>query len=439
MGHNVSESTLDFQRRIDALEERISRLSAATLRLNSSLDLDYVLQEVVDSARVLTSAGYGVITTVDTEGQIEEFVTSGFTREEKDRMAAWPDGPKLFAHLRDIGESIRVADPLAYVSALGFSTHVMISAPFQATPLCYREKDIGIFFLSQKEGNREFNDADEDVLRPFAAQAATAIANARTYRNELRARADLQTLIETSPVGVVVFDGNTGQPASLNREARRIVQELATPGESSQDLLNSVTCRRADGREISLAEFPMSRQLSNEPETIYAEEMMLSVPDGRNVTILCNSTPVRATGGAVESLVVTLQDLAPLEELTRLRAEFLSKVSDELRAPMIAIKGSSASVLGAKPRPDADEMLQYIRVIDDHADQMRGLIADLLDYGRIATGTLELSPVEINVSNLIEQSCAQFFTELKPQPIKVNVSATLPHVFVDPSRVKQVI
>ena len=44
----------------------------------------------------------------------------------------------------------------------------------------------------------------------FASQAALVIANARRYRDEQRARAGLETLIETSPVGVVVFDMRTG-------------------------------------------------------------------------------------------------------------------------------------------------------------------------------------------------------------------------------------
>ena len=60
---------------------------------------------------------------------------------------------------------------------------------------------------------------------------------------------------------------------------------------------------------------------------------MLSVPDGRNVATLVNATPIRGADGAVESVVVTLQDLAPLKEMERLRAEFLGLVSHELRAP----------------------------------------------------------------------------------------------------------
>ncbi len=61
----------------------------------------------------------------------------------------------------------------------------------------------------------------------FASQVATAVAKARTYRDERRARADLETLIETSPVGVVVFD--SGRLRSFNCEARRIVERLRLP------------------------------------------------------------------------------------------------------------------------------------------------------------------------------------------------------------------
>ena len=94
----------------------------------------------------------------------------------------------------------------------------------------HRDINVGNFFLAEKEGGREFTNGDEEVLTLFAAQAATAIANARAHREERRARADLETLIETSPVGVVVLDAEPGYPVSLNREARRIVAALSMPG-----------------------------------------------------------------------------------------------------------------------------------------------------------------------------------------------------------------
>ena len=123
-----------------------------------------------------------------------------------------------------------------------------------------------------------------------------------------------------------------------------------------------------------------------------AEEVELSVPDGRRVRTLLNVTPIRSAEGEVVSVVVTMQDLAPLDELERQRAEFLGMVSHELRAPLTSIKGSTATVLGAVPAPPQAEMLQFFRIIDGQADHMRGLIANLLDAGSIEAGTLTVAP-----------------------------------------------
>ena len=61
----------------------------------------------------------------------------------------------------------------------------------------------------------------------FASQVALVIANARRHREERRARADLETLVNTVPVGVTVLDGSTGK-VRFNQEARRIVRPLHT-------------------------------------------------------------------------------------------------------------------------------------------------------------------------------------------------------------------
>ena len=434
----MKDGSAALRRRIRSLEERVSRLSAAVLRISSSLDLDTVLQEVVDSACALAGAGYGVITTVDAAGNVQEFVTSGFTPAEKQQMADWSDGPRLLKHFRDLEAPLRLSDLPVYVRALGFSSDLMRSETMLGTPMRHRDEHVGIFFLAEKEGGREFTDADEEVLMLFASQAATAIANARAHRDERRARADLETLIETSPVGVVVFGGGARKPVSFNREARRIVEGLSMPGRPLEKLLELVTCRRADGREVSLAEFPMAQQLSS-AETVRAEEMTLSVPDGRSVTMLVNATPIRTADGAVESMVVTLQDLAPLEELERLRAEFLGIVSHELRMPLISIKGSATTVLDASPPPEPAEMLQFFRVINEQADQMRGLLGDLLDHGRIATGTLAVSPEQAEVAELVDQARSAFLSGAVNRVVSIDLPENLPRVMADRGRIVQVL
>ena len=59
----MTEASSDPGREIEALRERISTLSAAILSISACLDVNTVLQEVVDSARALTDARYGIFTT----------------------------------------------------------------------------------------------------------------------------------------------------------------------------------------------------------------------------------------------------------------------------------------------------------------------------------------------------------------------------------------
>ena len=420
------------------LRERISQLSAASLRISASLDINTVLLEVVRSARSLTRSRLGVIVTTDESGQIQDFVTSGFAPEDRHRMSDWPEGPRLFAHLRDLPGPVRLPDLPSYLRSLGFSTHSYMSKTFQGTPLRYRGEHVGNFFLGAKEGGLEFTSEDEEILLMFAAQAATAIANARKHREEQRARADLEALIETSPVAVLVFDARSGTVVSLNQEAKRIAGHLGMSGRTPDQITDAITLRRADGQEISVAELPLTQALSN-GETIRAEEIVIRVPNGRSITTLLNLTSIRSEDGDVVSTVVTLQDLAPLEEIERLRVEFLGLVSHELRAPLTSIKGSTATLLGASATLDPAEMFQFFRIIDEQADHMRGLISDLLVAGRIETGTLSVTLESVGVATLVDQARNTFLSGGGRHTIQIDLPPDLPRVMADRQRIVQVL
>ena len=394
--------------------------------------MDTVLREVVDSARALTDARYGVIVIVDKAGQPQDCVTSGLTPEEVRQIADWPDAVRLFKHIRDMKAPLRLADLGDYVHSLGLASGLLPCRTFQGTPMCHRGVDVGSFFLGEKGGGLEFTNEDGEVLALFAAQAAIAVANARAHRDERRARADLEALLETSPVGVVVFDAQTATPVRFNREARRIVEALRMPGGSEEDLLQVLTSRLADGREVTLDDLKTA-------EPLRAAEVELSVPDGRSIRMLINVTPIRPSTGEVESVVVTMQDLAPLEELERLRAEFLGMVSHELRAPLTSIKGSTTTLLGTSRVLDRAELRQFVRIIDRQADHMQELIADLLDAGRIDSGSLSVDPEPREVAALVEQARTTFRSGGARQSMHIDLPPDLPRVMADERRIVQVL
>ena len=198
---------------------------------------------------------------------------------------------RFFEHLRDLPGPLRLPDLPAYLRSLGYADVLALSRTLQATPMRHRGVHVGDFFLGEKAGGREFTADDEEVLVLFASQAATAIANARAHRDERRARADLEALVETSPVGVVVFDGGTGRPASLNRAARRLVDGLNAPGRPPEELLEALTCRFSDGREIALAELPMKEVISD-AATVRAE-VFLDPTAAAAVVLVTRGRPCR--------------------------------------------------------------------------------------------------------------------------------------------------
>ena len=430
-------------REIEALRERLSRLSAASRRINASLDFDAVLQGVLDSARSLTGARHGVMTLLDDDGALRDFLSSGLSGEESEQLWLMPDGLRIFQSLTGISEPLRLPDLVEHLRALGFTefTIPMTVGPVYrllATPMLHRGVRVGHVFVGDREDGEEFTKEDEETLVMFAAQAALVIANARTHREERQARADLETLVNTSPVGVVVLDARTGMPASFNREAMRIVDGLLDEGQGAADILDVVTCVRGDGREVSLREFPLAELLSS-GETVRAEEIALRVPDGRSVSVLLNATPIHSADGRVASFVVTLQDLTPLEEQVRLRAEFLAMVSHELRSPLMSIKGSADTLAAESARLDPAEMRQFHCIIQDQAEHMRGLIGDLLDVARIETGALPVDPEPADLRLLVDEAGSLFRSGDARNPLDLELAADLPMVLADRRRIVQVL
>ena len=262
-------NSYDEQRQeIGTLRACISWLDETNLRISESPDPTTALREALEGARGLTGARCGAIATLGEAGQPGDLVTSGLTEKVRGR---------LIEQVRGASQPLRLADLPAYARSLGIASDPILPKSFLATPIRHRGTDLGYFLLAEKADGQEFTGEDEGCLRLVASQAGAAFANLHTQRASERVRAHLEALIETSPVGVLVFDAGTGKVLSLNQEAKRLVEGLRMPGCTSEQLLEVLTFRRADGREYFLGEVPLPRELSTD-EMVRAEEVVVSVP-----------------------------------------------------------------------------------------------------------------------------------------------------------------
>ena len=246
----------------------------------------------------------------------------------------------------------------------------------------------------------------------------------------------MEALVRDSPVGMLVIDAETRAIVLVNDEIERIIGIPNTLG-SSLDLYHQITLyRRMDGREYSVEERPLARLL-NGGEPARAEEILFVRPDGETVVVLINTTPIYSEDGRIESVVAVIQDLTPIEELERTRSEFLGMVSHELRAPLAAIKGSAATVLGASVPFDAAESRQFFRIIERQADLMRDLISSLLDMTRIEAGTFSVTPEPVDLIYPLDDARSAFLRGGGRNPIEIEVAPDMPPVYADRQRIAQ--
>lgn len=108
-----------LQREVETLRDRLARLSEASRRINDSLDFESVLQEVLDSARILTNARYGVFTLHNDLGERPTFLTSGLTPDVTRKLWDWHEGMGIYSYLRGIPQPLRLNDFLGHMKTLG--------------------------------------------------------------------------------------------------------------------------------------------------------------------------------------------------------------------------------------------------------------------------------------------------------------------------------
>ena len=428
---------------IGAFRERLTALAQAGLRINESLDLDTVLQEVLDCARSLTGAEYGIIALMDDERSMQQLLWSGISDEECRKLRDIHRGQQLCEYISRLQGPLRVDDFQGHLQSLGIdSSRVPIPAgpntPLLAAPIIHHGQTGGGIFLSETGTGRKFTREDEETLMMFASQAALVIANARRYREEQQARADLEALVDTSPVAVLLFDGLDGKIVAHNREVRRLANVLNGPEATFEEVLSTLTIRRGDGKELTMAEFPIAETLRT-GGVVRLEQMVLRGASGQDVTVMVNATPIKSDDGVMRSFVVTMQDMTPIENLERQRAEFLGMVSHELRMPLMSIKGSADTLLESGSHLDPAEVRQFSRIIRDQSERMRHMIVDLLDAARIETGTLSVTLEPVQVVDIVDEAKRRFATAGAQNNLQISLPPDLPLVMADQRRIVQVL
>ncbi len=375
----------------------------------------------------------------DDSGRPHDLFSTGLNAAEHQRLLNAPAGMQFFTYLNNLSQPWRTPDFPSRAKAEGFPGYCPLPAgPVLAAPIRHQGAGFGSICLAREKGEQGFSREDEELLTLFSSLAAIVIESTRRFRQARQAALSLKTVIETTPVGVAVFNPQSGDPTSLNEAAMKIFKGLDPTNRHLKRMLDSSTVRWTHGQEMSLAEFVFAL-LQPGKGTLRAEELVLSVPGGRSLAVLVNTSLLKMPDDEVKSVVVTLQDLSWMEEVEKLRAEFLGMVSHELRSPLASIKGSASNLRESLNTFTPADMVQFIRIIEMQADRMRDLLRELLDVARIETGSLSVTPEPYDAALLVDEACNTFLSGGGRDNVSVDLESDLPRVMADRWRTVQVL
>lgn len=204
---------------------------------------------------------------------------------------------------------------------------------------------------------------------------------------EVERRQWFENVILAIPEAVVLASSEDGLISAENDAAKHLLGSLV-----GQDL-NTISGRLSsvDDEPLPPESLPLSLAASG-GEAASGVEFVVERPDGARIPVLLSVAPVRGhDGGPVHEVVAVFREISALKEASRLKDEFVSVVSHELRSPLTPIRGFVQLVARDLSKEGGHEsQVERLESVASHVDRMTRLVDDLLDVSRLKAGLLEL-------------------------------------------------
>ncbi len=145
-------------------------------------------------------------------------------------------------------------------------------------------------------------------------------------------------------------------------------------------------------------------------------------------------------------VVVRLWDYALLykkvKEVDKIKDEFVSMATHELRTPITGISGFLSMVISGEMGPVNNKIKEALTMASSASERLAILVDDLLDVGRIEQGRVSLSPKPTEPAQIIKETMAELRVQAKNKKLAFNFhphKEVLPIINIDKDRFKQIL
>lgn len=170
-----------------------------------------------------------------------------------------------------------------------------------------------------------------------------------------------------------------------------------------------------------------------------SETAMLVFTVAQTVSLFLMNSRVLSEAKAAEQRLSA--DKAALENLNRLKTEFLGNVSHELKTPLTVVSGHAQLIEAQLAGPEYAAARDKSRIISSEADRLALMVGQVLDVTRIEENRMLLEKRPCHIDELIYQAVETHFPILNKgrNRLEIDAGLDLPEVNADPARITQVL
>jgi signal transduction histidine kinase len=418
-------------------------LLEVSLAINSSLVLDDVLQIVMHKAIELMGAERGLIMLLNDEGELLTRCAYNLCKEEMKEEDFRVSNSVAYEVIRT-GKSVYTSDALTDERYANQQSIIDLHLrSIMCVPIKVKDKIIGIIYLDNSVQARMFLKSDLYLFELYAQMVSNALHNAEIYQSLLNLQRYTESVIQKSPIGLVVLD-NHARISKINPIALGIFDlnkdkiNTDVDGQPPSAFLELMPEKEQSRWQYMIESVLSTKEDFSDPRYFHNtgyEEKALSI----------KISPISQLPRGGDGIVMSIEDITEkvimekyviLSEKLVAKGEMAASIAHELNN-YLAIASNNAELLSMNvDRKNFEKAKFNASTIVDNVFKIKRFVDSLMDFSRPET-----EYINYNVKHLIED----LLFSLRVQPrfksthFTVDIAHDLPNIEMDVGQIQQVL
>lgn len=280
-----------------------------------------------------------------------------------------------------------------------------------------------------------YRDPKEDdifFIQTVASILGMAMERARLYETFLIGKGLSDTMLETLEDALLMVDLE-GHIVSMNSSAERL---------TGSKLASSIGLFCGDifgySEENEKLRIIVSECICDAGKGIPREqEVFITLPEKDKIPVVLSSYPVRKNSGKIDGILFVFRDTSRVEEIDRLKSEFLRSVSHEFRNPLTTMLGFSEMLLDGGLDPEKEKA--FLGAVLSEGRKLSEMVDDLLDITAIESGRHRVRMEQVDLEKLFCDVLEEFtaLAEKKGIVLKLRLSGEISSFMGDNEKLKR--